>query len=486
VFSANGSIAKLTTNPTIKLAAKGTLNLANIRKVYPVFKKELSGILTADITTNFDLNAIEKGNYQNIKNAGVIQVSDFKYDGTAVANPFYIKKTGITFNTNTIKLNEFTAKTGDSDISITGNLDNFYGFLFKNQVLRGDFSLHSNLFKVSDFLTDDVTETNPKVETGQLKIPAFLDCKFTANAKSVAYDDLLLKNVSGIISIKDEAVRLKDVKSDIFGGNIEFTGRVSTKENISKFNMDLNLEALNISESFGGLDMLRSIAPIAKTIEGEINSTVNVSGNLNTDLTPDLKTISGKLLGQLLKTKLKVSNSKALSLLGDNVSFLDVNKLNLDNVTAFFSFENGLVTLKPIPLKYEDIDIEVRGTHGFDNTMNYDLDFEVPLQYLGTDVMNLISKLSPKEGVKLTTILVKASLNGSFNNPSFSTNIKEATTNLIKDLVQKQKQHLIDKGKNRITDLLDGNSKKDSTKTNKIEDVKNLLNGLFKKKKKNN
>ncbi|MGK0447905.1 MAG: hypothetical protein ACJA2M_001685 [Polaribacter sp.] len=145
-----------------------------------------------------------------------------------------------------------------------------------------------------------------------------------------------------------------------------------------------------------------------------------------------------------------------------------------------------MVTLKPIPLKYEDIDLEVRGTHGFDNTMNYDLDFEVPLQYLGADVMNLISKLSPKDASEIKTIPVKASLNGSFNNPSFSTNIKEATTNLIKNLVQKQKQHLIDKGKNRITDLLDGNSKKDSTKTNKIEDVKNLLNGLFKKKKKNN
>jgi hypothetical protein len=485
VFSANGSIAKLTTNPTIKLAAKGTLNLANIRKVYPVFKKELSGILTADITTNFDMNAIEKGNYQNIKNAGEIHVSDFKYDGTAVANPFYIKKTGITFNTKTIKLNEFTAKTGDSDISITGNLDNFYGFLFKNQVLKGDFSLHSNLFKVSDFLTNDATETNPKVETGQLKIPAFLDCKFTANAKSVAYDDLLLKNVSGIISIKDEAVHLKDVKSDIFGGNIGFTGRVSTKEKVSKFNMDLNLKALNISESFGGIDMLRSIAPIAKTIEGKINSTVNVSGNLNTDLTPDLKTISGKLLGQLLNTKLKASNSKALSLLGDNVSFLDVNKLNLDNVTGFFSFENGVVTLKPIPLKYEDIDIEVGGTHGFDNAMKYDLDFEVPVKYLGSDVINLISKLSPKDASEIKTIPVKASLNGSFSNPSFSTNIKEATTNLIKDLMQKQKQHLIDESRNKLKDFLGIDpTKKDTTQQGDVKDkIKDVLGGLFGRKK---
>jgi hypothetical protein len=483
VFSAKGNIAKITTNPAINLAVKGTINLANISKVYPTLDNELSGILKADISTNFDMNSIEKENYQKIKNAGKINVSNFKYDGTAIANSFYIKKAGITFNTNTIKLNEFKAKTGDSDVSITGNLDNFYGFLFKNQVLKGDFSLSSNNFMVSDFLTDDATETQNTTETGQLKIPAFLDCKFYANAKSVTYDNINLKNVSGTIYVKDQAVKLQDIKSEVFGGNIDFTGRVSTKEKTSKFNMDLNLKELNIAESFGTLDMLKSIAPIAKTIEGKINSTVTVSGDLNEDLTPDLKTISGKLLGQLLNTKLKPSNSKALTLLGDKASFLDVNKLNLDKVTGFFSFDNGVVTVKPIPLQYEDIGMKIGGTHGFDNAMKYDLTFDIPVKYLGADVTTLIATLSPKDAANIKTIPVKANLTGSFSNPNFSTNMKDATANLIKDLVEKQKQGLLDKGKNKLTNLLGGNAKKDSTKTNKADEVKSLLKGLFKKKK---
>jgi hypothetical protein len=483
VFSAKGNIAKITTNPAINLAVKGTINLANISKVYPTLDNELTGILKADISTNFDMNSIEKENYQNIKNAGKINISNFKYDGTAVANSFYIKKAGITFNTNTIKLNEFEAKTGDSDVSITGNLDNFYGFLFKNQVLKGDFSLSSNNFMVSDFLTDGATETQNTTETGQLKIPAFLDCKFYANAKSVTYDNINLKNVSGTIYVKDQAVKLQDIKSEVFGGNIGFTGRVSTKEKTSKFNMDLNLKELNIAESFGTLDMLKSIAPIAKTIEGKINSTVTVSGDLNEDLTPDLKTISGKLLGQLLNTKLKPSNSKALTLLGDKASFLDVNKLNLDKVTGFFSFDNGVVTVKPIPLQYEDIGMKIGGTHGFDNAMKYDLTFDIPVKYLGTDVTTLIATLSPKDAANIKTIPVKANLTGSFSNPNFSTNMKDATANLIKDLVEKQKQGLLDKGKNKLTNLLGGNAKKDSTKTKKADEVKSLLKGLFKKKK---
>ena len=105
---------------------------------------------------------------------------------------------------------------------------------------------------------------------------------------------------------------------------------------------------------------------------------------------------------------------------------------------------------------------------------------------LGADVTNLIATLSPKDAENVKTIPVKANLTGSFSSPSFSTNMKDATANLIKDLVERQKQNLLDKGKNKLTNLLGGNTKKDSTKTNKADEVKRLLNGLFKKKKKNN
>jgi hypothetical protein len=489
VFSAHGNIDDLTTNPKVNLTAKGTINLANISKVYPAaVKNELAGILNTDVTTNFDMNSIEKGRYQNIKNSGVIKVTDFKYDGEDVANPFYIDKTIISFNSKTIELDEFDAKTGNSDIAIKGNLDNFYGFLFNDEVLKGNFNLKSNNFKVSDFLTED-KKAEETTTTTALKIPAFLDCKFNANAKKVVYDNINLTNVSGTIYVKDETVNLQNLKSAVFGGKIGFDGNVSTKEKESTFKMDLKLDGLNIAESFGNLEMLKAIAPIAKTIEGKINSTIQVSGNLNEDMTPNLKTISGDLFGKLLNPKLKVGNSKALSLLSNKVPFLDADQLNLDGINAVLSFENGQVNVKPIPLKYKDIGMLLSGNHSFDNKMNYDIMFDVPVKYLGSEVTNLLSKLTPKDSEDVKSVPVKATLTGSFTNPSFTTNIKSATSNLMRDLVQKQKKGLINQGKNKLTDLLGlGNTVKDSAKTtpkNKATDkIKGVLGGLFGKKKK--
>lgn len=496
-FSANGSVKNITTNPLIKLFAKGTVNLANISKVYPLpDQKELKGIVNANITTNFDMNAIEKENYVAVKNSGKITLADFKYNGEEVANPFFIDKTEVTFNSNTITLNEFEAKTGTSDLSINGNLENFYGFIFKDEVLKGNFALNSTLLKVSDFLTvDDETSAETPTDDATLKIPSFLDCKFSAKAKKVVYDNINLSNVSGNLYVHDETVDLQNLKSDIFGGNIGFNGTVSTKEKTPNFKMDLDLKQLNVSESFTSLEMLKSIAPIAKVIEGKLNSTINLAGSLNGDMTPNLESITGNLLGQLTKTKVTANNSKMLSTLNSKVNFLDADKLNLNGVKGAFSFKNGIVNMKPMDINYKDVDIKVSGKHGFNKDMNYDLVFDVPTKYLGSEVTGLIAKLSAKDANAIKTIPVKGNLTGSFSNPNFSSNLKGATSALIKNLIEKQKNNLLDKGKNKLTKLLGVDTatpkKDDTTGTvkesleNKAKDkVKDVLGGLFSKKKK--
>jgi hypothetical protein len=478
VFSLSGNASNFSENIIVNLKANGIINLANIKKVYPLsIQKDFEGILKASINTSFDMNSVEKKQYQNIKNSGEISVTNFKYQGEEVAKPFYISQTSVNFTNNTIKLKNFDAKTGSSDISLTGNLENFYGFLFDDQELKGAFLMNSNLLKVSDFLDESSKEEKNK---SALKIPSFLNISITGAAKTVDYDQLILKNVSGKLLVKNESVRLENLVTEVFGGNIGLNGSFSTKENASNFVMDLNLKQLNISESFSQIEMLKSIAPIAKTLEGKLNSIIRVSGNLNEDMTPNLKTISGDLFGKLLNPKLNASNSKALSLLGEKLSFLDVSKLNLDGINAFLSFENGQVTVKPIPLKYNDIGIEIGGKHSFDNTMNYDIVFDVPVKYLGTEVTNLLSKLSAKDADQIKSIPIKATLKGSFSNPSFSSDLKQSTSNLINTLVAQQKQQLIDKGKDKLIDLIGENKKDtDTTKTTTKEVVKDKVKGVL-------
>ncbi len=505
VFNAKAIVKNIATNALVDAELKGTINLANVTKAYPVkLDKPLTGILKADVKTKFDMLSVEKSQYQNIQNSGTVSLSGFNYEGPEMAKPFKINQAAVAFNPSQIRLNQFDAKTGTSDLQVTGTLDNFYGFVFKNQILKGNFNMNSTKLVVSDFMapTTTVSEEGKKT-TEAVKIPSFLDCSVTAKAKTVVYDNLNLQDVSGNMVIRDEAVTLNNLKMSVFGGNIGLTGTVSTKGKTPTFNMNLGLDKVNIAESFTQLDMLKSIAPIAGVINGKLNSTIKLSGDLQQDMTPNLKTISGDLLGQLLSTTVNDKNSAMLTALSSNMKFIDMSKLNLNDVKAALSFKDGKVNVKPFDIKYQDITVNVSGSHGFDQTMNYNLKFDVPVKYLGKDVNNLIAKLTPADQKQITSIPVNGLMTGNFSQPKFNSDLKQSTTNLTTQLVKMQKDKYVNQGTNALNNMLNGTKGNTSgttttatdtskTKTTPKEEIKNTvkdkatgaLKDLFGKKKK--
>jgi len=357
--------------------------------------------------------------------------------------------------------------------------------------LKGNFNLTSNQLAVNDFVTTEASAKKTSKADEAMKIPAFLNCSLTAKANTVLYDNLTLKDVSGKVIIKDQKVTIENGKTNIFGGSIAFNGDVSTKEKISKFNMDLGLNGVDIAQTFTQLDMMRKIAPIAGVINGKLNSKIKLSGNLkDKEMTPDLKSITGDLLGQLLSTTVNSSNSELLTKLDDKLGFVDLKKLNLNDLKAALTFKDGKVNVKPFDIKYQDIKATIGGSHGFDQLMNYNVKLDVPAKYLGTEVNTLIGKLTPADAKKFETIPINAILTGNFKNPNITTDVKQATTTLVTNLVKQQKDKLIQQGTSALGNIIKNNTKpKDTTKTAAPkEDVKtqakDLINGLFNKKKK--
>ncbi|HRG17997.1 MAG TPA: AsmA-like C-terminal region-containing protein [Flavobacterium lutivivi] len=491
VFNAKANIKNIAENALVKADLKGTINLGNVTKAYPVkLDKPLSGILKADVTTEFDMQSVEKSDYARIKNAGTIDLSGFNYTDENGKN-MKIGKVLVEFNPSRVNLKQFNATTGKSDLAVNGVLENFYGFVFKNQELKGNFNLNSNQLAVSDFMTTETPSKTEAKKSEAMKIPAFLNCSLTAKANTVLYDNLTLKNVSGKIIIKDQKATLENGKTDIFGGSIAFNGDISTKEKTPKFNMDLGLNTVDIMQTFTQLDMMKKIAPIAGVINGKLNSKIKLSGNLNpNELTPQLNTLTGDLFGQLLSTTVNSSNSTLLSALDDKLNFVDLKKLNLNDLKAAVTFKDGKVTVKPFDLKYQDIKVNIGGTHGFDQSMSYNLKLDVPAKYLGTEANNLIAKLSPADAKKVENVPVNATIGGSFTTPKITTDVKQATTNLVSNLVKQQKENLTNKGKDALNSVISNATKPktDSTKTDVKTNVKNtandLIKGIFGKKKK--
>ncbi len=297
-----------------------------------------------------------------------------------------------------------------------------------------------------------------------------------------------MKNVSGKIIIKDQKATLENGKTDIFGGLVTFNGDVSTKEKVSKFNMNLGLNNVDITQTFTQLEMMKKIAPIAGIINGKLNSKIKVSGNLkDKEMSPDLGSLTGDLLGQLLSTTVNANSSTLLTALDSKLNFIDLKKVNLNDLKTAITFKDGKVNIKPFDLKYEEIKLSVGGTHGFDQSMNYNVKFDVPAKYLGTEVNKLIARLTPADAKKVENVPINATILGSFKSPKISTDLKQATTNLVASIVKQQRDKLLGGGKDALNNII-SNATKPKTDTTKTAapkpNVKDLLNGLLNKKKK--
>ncbi|MDC8005753.1 AsmA-like C-terminal region-containing protein [Aureisphaera galaxeae] len=506
LFRANGSIRNLTENALVQLALKGTLNLANIEQVLPLeLEQDLTGIFKADVSTRFDMRSLETEQYQNISTNGTASLSDFTYQDPYFSDKIVIDEADVAMTPGNITLNKFDAKTGETDIAATGSIQNLIPWIMAKQDLKGNFNVQSNTFNVSDFMGteseevpatgDGTTEsaTTATAEGEAIKIPDFLDATLNFDAKKVKYDNLELQNTKGTVTISDETAFLKNVSSNILGGNVALSGDVNTKQTTPTFSMNLDLQKIDIDQSFGQLAMLKYIAPIAQALDGNLNTTLNLQGKLNDDLTPDLKTIAGSALAQVITAQVDANKTPLLSKLGEQVSFLNLDKLSLQNVSTALDFSDGKIVVQPFDFKIEDINVTAGGSHGLDKSMNYQVTMDVPAKYLGGEVNNLLKKLDPAEADK-TTVSLPIGIGGTFTSPAVNVDTKGAVSTLTQQLIEKQKQELTNKGTDILKDILGGGTKKEgdakanstekTTEEQATEVVKDIFGGIFGKKKK--
>lgn len=505
-FRMNGSIKNMTENPLVNMEMQGTLNLANIEKVLPVeMEQKLSGIFKADVIANFDMESVEKERYDQIDARGTASLTNFNYDA-GFKNELKVANANLAMQPGTITLKELNAKTGQTDIKASGNIQNLIPFLMSKQDLKGRFAVQSNTFNVNDFMAseDSVSENNSKekgtasqktTSSETVKIPDFLDATLDFNANKVIYDNLELKNAKGTAAIANETITISNFTSDIFGGNIALSGNVSTKTETPTFAMNLDLSKIDIDQSFKELEMFQFLVPIAKALQGSLNTKFELNGQLTNDLSPKLSTLAGTALAQIITAEVDPQQAPLLAALGNKVSFLNLDRLSLRDVSTNFTFNNGKIEVKPFDFDIKGINVAVAGTHGLDKSIDYNVTMDVPAKYLGNDVTKLLQNLSPQEADAMSVAL-PIGLKGTFTNPQVSLNAETAINALTKQLLAKQKDKLINQGTDILGGILSGGTKQDSTKTNtntnqqqttqqqNTQIIKDMLGGILGGKKK--
>ena len=211
--------------------------------------------------------------------------------------------------------------------------------------------------------------------------------------------------------------------------------------------------------------MFQFLVPIAKALQGNLNTKFEFTGQLTSDHSPKLSTLAGTALAQIITAEVDPQQAPLLAALGNKVSFLNLDRLSLRDVSTNFSFNNGKIEVKPFDFDIKGINVAVAGTHGLDKTIDYNVTMDVPAKYLGSEVTKLLQNLNEQEADAMSVAL-PIGLKGTFTNPQVSLNAETAINTLTKQILAKQKDKLIKQGTGILEDILVGGTKQDSTKTN--------------------
>lgn len=461
-FDAKVLVRTPVSDADINATIKGDINLANIAKLVPLEEgTKISGNLKANVTAIGRLSAIERKEYEKFNANGTINLNGFNY----VSNDF---KQGVTvnicelvFNPKNITLNAFEMKSGKTDIKATGWLDNFLSYLFKeNELLKGTLDIKSSVIDLNEMMGEPTaTSTTPTDSAAAtvFEVPANVDFLMTASVGRVFYDDLILDNAKGNIAIREKTLGLNDFSFNMLDGSVSMDGIYETK-NIKKptFFFDLNLTQLDIKKTYDKFVAVQKFTPIAEKCTGKYSSNINIKGELDDKMAPVLQTFTGS--GKLSTKSVTINNFTPLVKLADAIKMDQFKTATLNDVNLSFKFENGRVNFEPFDVNIEGVKSTVQGSTGFDQTIDYVVVMNIPVELMGnkaqTTISGLIAQANQKAGTNMSMgkeVRVTAKVTGTVTDPKVETGLKDMITGTTENIKEQVKQ-VIDDTKKEIED----------------------------------
>ncbi len=294
------------------------------------------------------------------------------------------------FTPNRMDVENFGLKIGNSDLAGSGQILNAWNYLFENQTVSGNIELRSGFFDMNQFMTEEpatgaktaASTTAPATAEEPFVVPTNWDFILNADFGKLRYDNLDLENLTGKVVVKNGVASLQETSARTLGGGISLAGSYDSRDAAKPaFDMDFGLKEMGFRSAFDNFVTVKKLAPIAQLIDGKFNTTLKMKGRLGKDMSPDLTTLTADGFLQTLDAVLK--GWKPLDEIGDklNADFLR-SSLDLKNTKNWFEIRDGKVTIKPFDLNVRDIAMNIGGSHGIAQDMDYKILAKVPRKSL--------------------------------------------------------------------------------------------------------
>ena len=426
----------LVSDPTLRATLNGKLDLGMIDQVYPLEEMKLAGSIAADLQAAGRMSDVEKQRYEQLQAKGTFVVEQLGVDMASLP-PIQLTRAAATISPSAMTLGELSLLVGESDLSANGQLTNYLGYLLRGDQLAGRLYVKSELLNLNQLMESMASDTegnsapaeptdttDTTASSGAILIPENLNLSLSTNLKKILFQQMVLSEVSGGVSMKGGVLSLDELAMRLFEGQATASGSYATNDPAKPtFTMDLALKQASFQETFRQLELVQKLVPLFEKTGGNYSLSMDLTTLLDETMSPVMNSVNAH--GQLSSASIRLQNIGALDALAKALNSDKLKAIEAENVLIDFTIRDGRISTKPFDLKMGDTKMSLSGSTGLDQTIDY------------------TAKVTLPEGaMKGVLSTVNVGIGGTFTKPEIKLGLKEAAQEAVKHVLDEQVQKL--------------------------------------------
>jgi hypothetical protein len=448
-------------DPDVDLRLTGKLDLANLRKTVKLASvKELTGKIDADVSVRTRMSYVDRKQYDRIAARGNLGVRDLTLKSADLPRDVAVTEASLQISPQRADLRSFSAQIGSSDVQLSGYVENLLPFALRGDPLRGNATFVSQRFNLDEWKSDDSLTI--------IQVPGNIDFGLQATVGELIYGKLKMTNARGALRVKDKRATLDNFTMNTLGGSIGVSGFYETVDSVRPtFDTQVQLKSVDIPSAFSALTTVQMLAPVAKFARGNVSTDLHLAGALGKDMLPLFNVLDGK--GALKTSDLVIQGLPLLGKIADAIKLEQLRNPTLDSLRASVQIKAGRVQVNPFTVRAGRSALQVAGSHGFDQSLQYTLGLRVARADLGAAANQAIASLisrAGRTGLNLQaadTVVLGIKVGGTITSPTVQTNLADlvaSTGQSVKQAAQQAVAQQVDSLKEKADSAADEARKK--------------------------
>ena len=122
--------------------------------------------------------------------------------------------------------------------------------------------------------------------------------------------------------------------------------------------------------------MVQKLVPVFAKTGGDYSLSLDMSATLDAQMSPDLQSVNAT--GEIKSANIRIQNIEAFDALAKALNNDNLRKIEAKDVAIRFAIRDGRIATEPFDLKMGDIRINMSGSTGLDQTIDYTAKVALP------------------------------------------------------------------------------------------------------------